>query len=56
MELNEFYTEVAKIADTETQKIDASEVSRVLRCAGDELAKLSYPEFNELVEKWLEKK
>lgn len=38
MNLNEFYVEVARVADTEAQHVGADEVARVLACAFSVLA------------------
>ena len=55
MKLKEFYNEVAKKADTETQKINAADVSRVLRVAGDILAEMKGRELVDLLDDWFER-
>ena len=55
MKLKEFYDEVARNADTDSQKISAAEVSRVLRVAGDVLRDMKAWEFVDLMDDWLER-
>ena len=55
MKLKEFYDEVARKADTDTLKISAAEVSRVLRVAGDILREMKGWELADLLDDWFEK-
>lgn len=52
--VKEFYDEVARHADTETQKINAADVSRVLRVAGDLLKTLTAAQLVDLLDDWFE--
>ena len=53
MTLTDFYNEVAKHADTDTQKIGASETKRVLAVAFSILAKHDAATVHELIAKGL---
>ena len=53
--LKDFYDEIARRADTDTQKINAADVSRVLRVAGDFLKTLSAAQLVDLLDDWFEK-
>ncbi len=51
-----FFAMVAARADTEKQQISASEVSRVLKVAGEVLSELSPVDMIQLVGKWIYRK
>jgi hypothetical protein len=53
MTLSDFYNEVARLADTNTQKISASETKRVLAVAFSVLAKQDAATVHEVVGKGL---
>ena len=55
MKKSDFFTKVARKADTKTQAISASEVSRVLRVAGDVLGSMSAAELLDTLQKWVKK-
>ena len=55
IKLKDFYAAVAAKADTDKQKITASEVSRVLRVAGDYLRELNAAQLVDLLDDWFEK-
>ena len=52
--VKEFYDEVSRRADTDTQKINVADVSRVLRVAGDYLKTLSAAQLVDLLDDWFE--
>ena len=53
MNLNDFYNEVAKLADTDKTQIGAADTKRVLAVAFSVLAKLDAPTVVELLAKGL---
>ncbi|NRA69061.1 MAG: hypothetical protein HRU19_31610 [Pseudobacteriovorax sp.] len=55
IKLRDFYAAVAAKADTDTQKINAADVSRVLRVAGDYLRELNAAQLVDLLDDWFEK-
>ena len=55
MKLKEFYDEVARNADTDTQQINAADVSRVLRVAGDVPREMKGWELVDLLDDWFER-
>ncbi|NRA65689.1 MAG: hypothetical protein HRU19_14465 [Pseudobacteriovorax sp.] len=55
IKLREFYAAVAAKADTDSLKISAAEVSRVLRVAGDYLRELNAAQLVDLLDDWFEK-
>ena len=53
MKLNDFYNEVARLADTDKTKINVSETKRVLSVAFDLLHKMDAAEMTDTIAKGL---
>ncbi|NRA68536.1 MAG: hypothetical protein HRU19_28885 [Pseudobacteriovorax sp.] len=56
MKKSEYFAKVARKADTANQKLNAADVSRMLRVEGDLLGKMNSVEYTDTMAKWLPKK